>query len=98
MAMTCCDPGSSNMQHNYIIKYKRTVAHFFPSCSSNLTFQSSILSLTRAFMGAMYTTWPHGGYNQSLMETQVGVLWLEEYKQQQYQQHICMLEHLQAAQ
>lgn len=32
-------------------------AYFFPSFSSIRIFQSSILSLTRAFRGAMYTTW-----------------------------------------
>ncbi|CAN7976485.1 unnamed protein product [Ixodes persulcatus] len=32
-------------------------ATFLSSFSSSLTFQSLILSLTRAFKGAMYTTW-----------------------------------------
>jgi hypothetical protein len=31
--------------------------YFLPSFSSILTFQSSILSRTRAFSGAMYTAW-----------------------------------------
>ena len=49
-----------NIKNKYlyllIIYWQDLFSHLLPSFSSSLTFQSSILSLTRAFKGAMYTT------------------------------------------